>query len=293
MRASLFALSILGALGSAACSSKDPFANTGSDGGGGGDGKLTDGGSSGGDAAPHHCAAAPSRIVVLGDSITACSVIGGPQNADCVSKKFSDYVIAHYGTSAAYENHAVGGAKLADIAGQLATIQPAAGPALVMIYIGGNDLSPYIFQSDQAATTGWQMIETQMVTVYDNVFSKLANTTTFPSGATLLMNTQYNPFDDCTASPYNLSATKIGILHMFNDKVKSIAAAHGDAAIVVDQHGPYLGHGHHYNVATCPFYQANAVPWMQDTIHANAAGNVDLANVMNGGADRLYRDCIP
>jgi hypothetical protein len=32
---------------------------------------------------------------------------------------------------------------------------------------------------------------------------------------------------------------------------------------------------------------------MQDLIHANAAGNTDLANVANTGADRLYRDCTP
>jgi lysophospholipase L1-like esterase len=286
MRALYFALFVL-----VACSSnKDPFTG-GADAPPGGDGGLTDG-SSTADAAPRPCAAKPSRIVVLGDSITACSVIGGPQSADCVSKKFSDYVIAQYGATT-YENHAVGGAKLADIASQLGTIQPAAGPALVMIYIGGNDLSPFIFQSDQQAMAGYQMIEPMLVSVYDSVFTKLSNTTTFPNGAVLLTNTQYNPFDDCTASPYNLSPAKTAILHMFNDKVKSIADAHGAAAIWVDQHDPFLGHGHHYNVSTCPYYQANAVPWMQDTIHANPAGNVDLANVMNAGADRLYRDCIP
>jgi lysophospholipase L1-like esterase len=284
MRALAFALFLV------ACSNKDPFSG-GADAPPKDDGGLTDGGTTV-DAAPRACSAKPSRVVVLGDSITACSVIGGPQNADCVSKKVSDYVIAQYGATT-YENHAVGGAKLADIAGQLTTIQPAAGPALVIMYIGGNDLSPFIFQSDAQAMTAYQMIEPMLVSVYNSVFTKLGDTTTFPNGAVLLMNTQYNPFDDCTASPYNLSPAKTAILHMFNDKVTSIAEAHGAAAIVVDQHHPFLGHGHHYNVATCPFYTAGAAAWMQDTIHANAAGNVDLANVMNAGADRLYRDCIP
>jgi hypothetical protein len=288
MRTFLLAISMLGA---AACSSKDPF-GPGGDASSGPDGTIGDGGVTA-DAAPHKCAPAPKRIIVLGDSITACSVIGGPQSADCVSKKFSDYVIATYGPGATYENFAVGGAKLADIAGQLNNIPAGTGVALVMIYIGGNDLSPFIFQSDSAAMAGYAMIETQLVSVYDNVFAKLADPAKFPAGATLLMNTQYNPFDDCTAAPYNLSAVKIGILHMFNDKVNSIGTAKGDAAIVVDQHTPFLGHGHHYDVATCPHYVAGAVPWMQDTIHANAPGNVDLANVANSGADRLYRDCIP
>ncbi|CAN5916079.1 hypothetical protein BH11MYX3_BH11MYX3_11790 [soil metagenome] len=284
MRALCFALFLVACGGS-----KDPFAG-GADAPPHGDGGLTDGTSSI-DAAPRACAAKPSRVVVLGDSITACSVIGGPQNADCVSKKFSDYVIAQYGATT-YQNLAVGGAKLSDIAAQLNAIQPGAGPALVVIYIGGNDLSPFIFQSDAQAMAAYDMIEPMLVSVYEAVFTKLANTTTFPNGAVLLMNTQYNPFDDCTASPYNLSAAKIAILHKFNDKVRAIADSHGNAAIVVDQFTPFLGHGHHYDVAACPHYMAGAASWMQDTIHANPAGNVDLANVMNGGADRLYRDCI-
>ena len=274
----------------AACGGqKDPFAG-GPDAAHNGDGGPTDGGTDI-DAAPRMCAAKPKRVVVLGDSITACSVIGGAQNADCVSKKVSDYVIATYGATT-YQNLAVGGAKLADIQAQLDNIQPAAGPALVIMYIGGNDLSPFIFQSDQQAMAGYAMIEPMMTSVYNAVFAKLANTTTFPDGAVLLMNTQYNPFDDCTASPYNLSPAKTALLHTFNDKVISIANAHIQQAIVVNQHGPFLGHGHHYNVATCPFYKAGAAAWMQDTIHANPAGNVDLANVMNAGVDRLYRDCI-
>src|SRR5437867_323164 len=96
----------------AACSSsKDPFAG-GPDAPPHGDGGPTDGGSTD-DAAPRKCSPTPSRVVVLGDSITACSVIGGAQNADCVSKKVSDYVMATYHATT-YQNLAVGGAKLAD-----------------------------------------------------------------------------------------------------------------------------------------------------------------------------------
>lgn len=278
----------------AACSSdKDPFAGDGVD-AAPADSAGNPDGSSADQPGPHACVAKPTRVVVLGDSITACSVVGGPQSADCASKKFADYVIATYGQSAVYQNLAVGGAKLADIAGQLANIQSAPGPALVMIYIGGNDLSPFIFQSDAAAMQAWTgTISPMLDSVYANVFSTLADTSKFPAGATLLVNTQYNPFDDCTAPPYNLSQAKTNVLHMFNEKVKGIANAKGEKAIWVNQHTPFLGHGHHYNVASCPHYMAGAVGWMQDTIHANPAGNIDLANVMKNGADRLYRDCTP
>ena len=283
---------VLATLLFAACSSKDPFAGSDAPPAGSGDAShAIDGGLS--DAAPvHSCVAAPTRVVVIGDSITACSVIGGPMAAACVSKQFSDYVIAHYGPSASYENYAVGGAKLADIAGQMANVPATQGPTLMMLFIGGNDLTPYLTQSDTAAMTGWTgTVEPMMQSVYDATFATLADPAKFPGGATLLMNTQYNPFDDCTAPPYNISQAKSTILHEFNDKIKTIAAAHANAAIVVDQHSPFLGHGHHYDVTTCPYYMANATPYMQDLIHANAAGNAVLAGVDNGGADRLYRDC--
>lgn len=292
-RSVLFAMA-LSAIG-AACSDPDPFMNTGDGGGGSSDGGGggSDGGGGGDAPPPRNCAPAPARLVVLGDSITACSVVGGPQNANCVSKKLADYVTTNYAAGLVYQNLAVGGAKLDDIAGQLANIQAATGPALVYLYIGGNDLSPFIFQSDSAAMNAWtNTISPKLDSVYAAVFAKLADTSLFPAGATLLMNTQYNPFDDCTASPYNLSQAKTDILHMFNDKLRSIAAAKGDAAIIVDQHGPYLGHGHHYNVAACPHYMAGSAPFMQDQIHANAAGNTQLAAIAGGGADRLYRDCI-
>ncbi|MEO6776303.1 MAG: SGNH/GDSL hydrolase family protein [Kofleriaceae bacterium] len=279
----------------AACSSKDPFAGGGDAPASAGDAaRASDGGLA--DAAPvHSCVAAPKRIVILGDSITACSVVaGGPTSANCVSKQFSDYVIAHYGPGATYENYAVGGAQLKDIAGQMANVPATQGPTLVMLFIGGNDLTPYLNLSDAAAMTGWTgTVEPMMQAVYDATFATLADPTKFPGGATLLMNTQYNPFDDCPAAPYNVSQAKTTILQEFNDQIKTIAGAHVDSAIVVDQHEPFLGHGLNYQATTCPHYIANATSYMQDLIHANAAGNAVLAGVDNGGADRLYRDCNP
>ncbi len=244
------------------------------------------------DAAPTRaCAATPTRVVVVGDSITACSVTGGAQAASCVSKQVADYVKATYAPDASYENYAVGGARLADLAGQIAGIPAGTGPVLLVTYMGGNDLAPYIFQSDSAAMNAWTTLSAQMRETWTGVFASLADDARFPQGVTVLMNTQYSPFDDCTASPYNLSAAKTEILHSFNDTLGQIAASAGDAAMLVHQHGPYLGHGHHHDVPSCPHYQAGATPYMQDTIHANAAGNVALATVMKGGVDRLYDDC--
>jgi len=276
----------------AACSSsKDPFA-AGNDANGSGSSGGDANGSVDAPAAPHACVPAPKRIVILGDSITACSVIGGPTGADCISKQFSDYVIANYGPGATYENKAVGGAVLNDIAGQLAGVSNAQGPTLVMMFIGGNDLAPYIFMSDTQAMDAWTgTVEPKLQAVYDATFATLADQSKFPGGATLLMNTQYNPFDDCAAGPYNVSLQKSAILGQFNQKIVDISNAHAAASIVVDQHTKFLGHGHCYQQTSCPHYMANAAPYMQDLIHANAAGNAVLSSVDNAAADRLYRDC--
>ncbi|MCB9560132.1 MAG: SGNH/GDSL hydrolase family protein [Kofleriaceae bacterium] len=296
MRPTLLSTCILGALTAAACGGgDDPFA-AGDDSPAAADAHLggPDADPSAPDAAPARaCATAPKRVVVVGDSITACSVIGGPQGANCVSKQLADYVIAHYAPGASYENYAVGGAQLADLPGQIASIPAGDGPMLLVAYMGGNDLAPYIFQSDAAAMAAWDDLSGEMRDTWDGVFATLGSDDRFADGVTVLMNTQYNPFDDCTAPPYNLSAAKIEILHMFNDTLGSIASGAGDRAILVHQFEPFLGHGHHYDVDTCPHYQAGATPFMQDTIHANADGNAQLAAVMEGGADRLYRDCTP
>jgi lysophospholipase L1-like esterase len=242
------------------------------------------------DAAPAICAPTPARLVVLGDSITACSVIGGPNAADCVSKQFFDELKTRH-PDLTYENRAVGGAVLSNLAGQLAGVPVKPGHVLLMVYIGGNDLSPYIFVSDAQAQASYEAVKGRLDAAWANVFAAIADPSKFPDGATVVINNQYNPFDDCDADPYFLSELKSGLLHDFNARVAEIAAGHGDRAVVVDQYTPYLGHGHHYKVATCPYYDASATGFMKDLIHPNVAGNKQLAGELSGAIERLYGAC--
>jgi hypothetical protein len=278
----------------------DPFADDGDGGTGGvdaagpGPGDPDGGGGGAADAGMQRaCAPKPKRLVVLGDSITDCSVIGGPNDPDCVSRLFYDYVKTNFAEDLAYEPHAVGGATTNGIAQQLANVQGGPGHVLVMIYIGGNDLAPYIFQSDSAAMSGYTQMLPGIVSDWADFFSFFSDEAKFPDGVTVVMNSQYNPFDDCTASPYNLSALKINLLHMFNAVLVDMANEHFDNTLLIDQFTPFLGHGHHYNVASCPHYVAGAKGYMQDLIHANAEGNKALAEQLNHGADLLYEDCEP
>jgi lysophospholipase L1-like esterase len=220
-------------------------------------------------------------MVVLGDSIAACAVVGGKDSDDCAPKIVNDHLAATYGPLT-YENLAVGGAVTTDIPQyQLPDIEVGMpGHVVVMIYVGGNDLAPYIFQTDQAALDGWNDTTGPAVAAaWEEILAFLGDPANFPDGVTLLMNTQYNPFDDCTAPPYYVSATKIELLHAHNDALTERAMSR-PWGFIADQHPSFLGHGHYVSDAGCPYYDEAFEGWMGDLIHPNALGHHHLAEMM-------------
>lgn len=229
----------------------------------------------------------PARLIVLGDSIVACSNVGERMGADCSVKKLYDYLKATYAPNLLYENLSVGGAVTVDVTmKQLATVKTGAGHALVLIYIGGNDLAKYMFSTDAQAIAGMEKDMPVITDSWMKVFAFFADASKFPDGARLMMNSQYDPFDDCTAAPYNLTAKKIELLHTFNGELEKLAAS--DKAVFVDQFTPFLGHGHHVDVMKCPYYKPGLTAWMGDLIHPNAAGHENLFQQWKAAVDRLY-----
>lgn len=265
-----------------ACSGSDD--NDGADGGTAGAADAADAVSS--------CAETPTRLIVLGDSIAACFGVNGKDAATCGPKIFNDSLAAGYAPGLVYENLAVSGAVTTDVVdSQLATVATgSAGHAVVLIYVGGNDLQRYLLQGDAAAEAGLAADLPGIIANWNSVFAFFNDTANFPDGTTIIMNNQYNPFDDCTAPPYNLSATKSALLSSYNVELETLADSQ-ENAFITDQFGPYLGHGHHYNVSSCPHYQAGLEPFMEDLIHPNIAGHAHLATQWDVMADSLYGDC--
>jgi len=234
-----------------------------------------------GDPPPDACQPAPTRMIVLGDSITACFGVGGANSDDCAPRRLTNYLESNLGPIT-YENYAVGGAVTVDVPNnQLDDIEVGIpGHAIVMIFVGGNDLSGYIFQSDDAATNGWNNTTgPQVAQAWEDILAFLGDPANFPDGVTLLMNTQYNPFDDYTAAPYFVSQTKIDLLHAHNDALTERAASQ-PWAFIADQHPSYLGHGHYVNDPGCPYYDATFDGWMGDLIHPNIQGHHHLTDIM-------------
>lgn len=239
------------------------------------------------------CQPDPSRLVVLGDSIAACAGVGGTSSDDCAPRLLHDHLAAGFG-EVTYENLSVGGAVTTDVSdSQIFNIEVGMpGHVVVMIYIGGNDLAQYIFLPDDAATNGWNNTTgPEVAAAWEDILDFLGDETNFPDGVTLLMNTQYNPFDDCTAPPYFVSQTKIELLHAHNDALTARADSR-PWAFIADQHPSYLGHGHYVNDAGCPYYDETYEGWMNDLIHPNEAGHHHLAEVLTELTDvEVYGGC--
>lgn len=260
---------------------------------GDGPGSTGDTGPGGSTGPGADCQPTPTRMVVLGDSIPACAGVGGKDSDDCAPKRVNDWLDANVGPIT-YENLSVGGAVTTDIVNsQLGTIEVGMpGHALVMIYIGGNDLAPYIFASDQAALDGWNNTTgPEVAAAWETILDFLGDAGNFPDGVTLLMNTQYNPFDDCTAAPYFVSEVKTMLLHAHNDALTERANSR-EWAFITDQHPSYLGHGHYWNNASCPHYMEGSEAWMGDLIHPNGPGHHHLADEMIAVVEQeIYAGC--
>jgi hypothetical protein len=221
--------------------------------------------------------------------------VGGKDSDDCAAKLFHTHVEENYFPGIEYDNRAVNGAQTADVPADQLPLVPTgmSGHVLVLIYIGGNDLTPYIFSSDEDAVNGYNADKPAIDAAWEEIFAFFADEGKFPDGATILMNTQYNPFDDCDAAPYNVSEVKTGLLHMYNDSLTEKANAASNRAIA-DVHPTFLGHGHHYEVEACPHYIPDAEYFMVggfDIIHANAAGNHHIADIEIELADELWGSC--
>ena len=267
-----------------------------SDGGGPDDGADEDGtgGDPGSEDGPVTCLPAPTRLIVLGDSIFACFGVGGKNAETCAAKRFHDHLRESIG-AVSYENLAVNGAVTRDVAqNQLGTIDVGKpGHAVILVFIGGNDLAPFIFQSDAATETGYANLRPSLDEFWGRIFAFSQDPANFPDGATVLMNTQYNPFDECTADPYaTMTPFKHEMLADYNDDLVDKAQAQANAHIV-DQVSTYLGHGHHFDKMQCPHYMPGSQGWMFDLIHPNDAGHANLARQLAAKADALFVDCEP
>lgn len=233
------------------------------------------------------CPQTPERLLVLGDSIVDCYNVGGPDGEDCSPRIFHEDLEATWASDVTYENYSVGGAVTASVLNrQIPLVETGPGHALVLIFVGGNDISPYLFMPDSVVESSFPRTMERLEENWAEIFEFFEDPTNFPDGTTIIVNTQYNPFDDC----YGTSDTKIALLSEYNDLILSLSEDRNDA-YTADPFTPFLGHGHNYKRNTCPYFERDADYWMSDLIHPNEAGHGDLARMWGEMADGFYAVC--
>jgi lysophospholipase L1-like esterase len=238
-------------------------------------------------------ASIPERFIVFGDSILACSTEpGGKTGAGCSAKIVHEQLDSGLAPGLTYENAAVGGAVTADILGQMAGVD-ATGPghAIVLIGIGGNDLQPFLLTSDGQAMSAFDELSTRLDESWEEILDWLYDDAHFPDGFTLIVDNQYNPFDDCTASPYTfMTPLKTELLGVYNDRVAERIEGEGNARLS-DLYRAYLGHGHHWQTQECPYTEDGNEYWMiggTDLIHPGTAGHAGIAVEVRAAIDDVY-----
>jgi lysophospholipase L1-like esterase len=235
------------------------------------------------------CNKTPERYVVLGHSVAHCFAVGGVDSLSCASKKVQDDLAKkHAGLT--YENYAVDGALIADVVrNQLSRVQGGQGHVLLNLFIGGNDLAAHIYENDAQARKSWDTLRPKAVADFETILGYVEDTAKFPKGATVLLNGQYNPFDECTAGTYSfVTPAKQAIIGEFNAELIALTKRKKNV-VFVDHYPSFLGHGHHYNRQTCPKYKPNMEGWMADMVHPNDKGHVSLAREMNGALDLAFK----
>ena len=236
----------------------------------------------------------PDRLVFLGDSIPGCTGVGGKEGPQCGPKVLFNYVKENINPDVTYENLAVPGAVTEDVATeQIFEITEGSESVLVILYAGGNDLQPYIFASDDRANSAFAALQPEVEGHWRDTFAHLNDQEKFSGRMEMIINKQFNPFDDCTASPYNVTPRKSELLRDFNNVVSDLADEEENVH-VADQYTPFLGHGHHYRVQSCPNYVADSEYWMVgglDLVHPNGLGHASIANVWQNLVDEIYKDC--
>lgn len=278
-----------GSSGSSGGSSSSSGGGVTGDGGGAADGSTGSGAIA--------CGTTPTRYIVLGHSVAHCYAVGGTMSETCSLKSTETYLAGKF-PGLAYENYAVDGALIADVANtQLPMVAGSAGNVFVNIFIGGNDLAAHLYEPDAIAMQSWTNLQPAAIQNMNTILSYFEDKTKFPGGATILVNSQYNPFDECvTATNSFATAYKQSIIKQFNALLVTIAEGH-KSAMVVDQYGDVLGHGDNYNDATsnasppaaCPYYMSGNASWMANLIHPNDLGHAPLAKNMIAAVDAVFK----
>lgn len=223
------------------------------------------------------CRPIPKRFVALGNSIAAA---GGEDG--CSARQLADYVRANYAPDLSFEFLASNGGDFLDLPRQMQRAAGGGGHVAVWIY----SIPPGADQDPQ-----YDLWKTQFQPVIDY----FSDASTFPDGATFMLNTQYSPSDQCPDPPLTfgfvpLSLEKEAQLRTMNQVLFIDLAVSRSDTIAVDQYPDWLGHGWNANVRGCPHCSSDNTLWQVDPVHPNADGVRHIFEKWKVAVDQMYGD---
>jgi len=244
---------------------------------------------------------AATRLVILGDSISAG--VGASGSAKVYHALLGLNDDAAYPAEAATDlesltgspvevvDVAVSGARTRNLESQMTALRssltlPASGHTVVVVTIGGNDLSGAITGGDP--TGGVLTAALRNIRMMVEFFQNPGN---FPDGVSVYIGSVYDPSDgeaQIATCFFGLSLPElVAAMDVWRDEYEALGAEMGFA--VVDMLGAFHGHAHHYDNAMNPYYDsADPTPWFADCLHPNDRGHHELRRIFYEAMDSSY-----
>lgn len=246
------------------------------------------------------CFPRPARMVVLGDSLSDCiSYVEAIDDCSCTWKRVASYIRHYYApdlvAEGRYPKDELRG-NIRDVAEDAKRIMGGPGHILVYISCIGWDLLDLPGESNRLEDLDEAM--PTWLEDWQRLFDYFTDQNRFPDGATFMLNTLYSPTDDCPQSDKDTLFTTLTeeeeqIVRRANEKILLEAALQRPDTVAMDIYPDWLGHGHNFDVSTCPHYSPDNDWWMSDPLHPNNIGYQHMANKWKRAIDRMYgEDCL-
>jgi hypothetical protein len=117
----------------------------------------------------------------------------------------------------------------------------------------------------------------EFVRGYSAMFDYFTDEARFPDGATFLLNTQFNPGDECSVpSSFMYPPGVDALIRQLNQTVFIDVAVARPDTVTVDQLPDFLGHGQNANQSGCPHCSEDNEAWLIVN-HPTALGHAHMA----------------
>lgn len=249
------------------------------------------------------CFATPSRFVVLGDSVSKC-VGGWDDDCNCSWRILASYIRDTYAPDLVIEGCYPGltpiRGNIRDVAEDAKTVMGGPGHIIVWISAIGWDLLDLRESVDETESDNYEALDKAIpvwLQDWQKLFDYFTDKSVFPDGVTFMLNTIYSFWDQCPDTESGNDTLGFGYtrfeenaIQYANDKVILSSARERTDTIALDVYPGILGHGHNYDVSSCPYYSPDNAYWFSDPSHLNALGYRHVASQWKRAADRIYKE---